>query len=244
MATLFISDLHLTASRPEITAAFLDFLGTRARGCDALYILGDLFEYWVGDEAIHFDDVAPVVAALKSLSDEGTPLYIMRGNRDLLFGAAFAGAIGATLLDDPCVVDLYGQPTLLSHGDYLCTDDVEHQKFRAMVHDPAYQKTFLEKPLAERDAIIQGFRDMSKSATAMKPEEIMDVNRDAVREAMQQHGVRRFIHGHTHRPAIHELSIDGQPAKRIVLGDWYTQGSVVVCDAWDCRLQTIPFSQD
>jgi len=240
MATLFISDLHLTEQRPAVTELFLSFLATDAASADTLYILGDLFEYWIGDEATALPDVQPIMRGLKRLVDSGVPVYVMHGNRDVLLGKGFEQASHCQLLEDPTVIDLYGQPTLISHGDYLCTDDQEYQKFRAMVRDPEFQARFLAKDIDEREAIIQTYREISMANSAEKSMEIMDVNSDAVAEQMQVHGVQRMIHGHTHRPAIHQLTVAGKPAKRIVLGDWYDQGSVLICNAKGCELQGLP----
>ncbi|KPK12771.1 MAG: UDP-2,3-diacylglucosamine hydrolase [Acidithiobacillales bacterium SG8_45] len=240
MATLFISDLHLTEQRPAVTRLFLDFLATDAAGAEALYILGDLFEYWIGDEAASLPSVQPIMQALRSLVDSGVPVYVIHGNRDLLLGKGFEQASHCQLLDDPTVIDLYGEPTLISHGDYLCTDDEEYQKFRVMVRDPDFQARFLARDIEEREAIIQTYREISMANSLEKSMEIMDVNSDAVAEQMQAHDVQRMIHGHTHRPDIHQLTINGKPAQRIVLGDWYDQGSVLRCDAEGCLLHGIP----
>jgi UDP-2,3-diacylglucosamine hydrolase len=239
MATLFISDLHLSAERPAITALFLSFLKERARGSDALYILGDLFEYWIGDDACAEAEYGPIVEGLRALTESGVPVHVMHGNRDFLLGEEFARQTGSRLLADPTVVDLHGIPTLLMHGDSLCTDDVEYQRFRAYVRSPAMIQAFLAKPLLERDAIVRGYREMSKTATSSKMAEIMDVNAGAVDTALRNHGVPRLIHGHTHRPATHDLSVDGKRAQRIVLGDWYEQGSVLRCDARTCVLENL-----
>jgi len=226
MPTFFISDLHLDDARPQITELFARFLQEDARGADALYILGDLFESWIGD-----DDDAPLAAlvaqALHNLSDSGVPIYFMRGNRDFLLGADYAKQCGMTPLDDPALIELGGERTLLMHGDTLCTDDIEYQKFRALVRNPAWQTQFLAKPLAERRTFAAQARGESRKQTAMKAAEIMDVNQGAVESAMRAHGVRRLIHGHTHRPATHRFDLDVQAAERIVLGDWYEQSSVL-----------------
>jgi len=237
MATLFISDLHLTHQRPAVTELFLTFLAEQAASADALYILGDLFEYWIGDEALELDAVRPVIKSLNKLTAAGKPVYVMRGNRDVLLGAEFKKACGCQLLDDPTVIDLYGEATLISHGDYLCTDDVEHQKFRKMIHDPETQRNFLTKSIEEREIIIRTYREISVVSTAEKSPEIMDINQNAVEQAMSDHNVRQMIHGHTHRPAIHEFELNNKSCKRIVLGDWYDQGSVLRCDQNGCDLQ-------
>ena len=226
MATLFISDLHLDETRPQIVDLFARFLGHEACKADALYILGDLFESWIGD-----DDDAPLATriahALRSLRDGGVPIYLMHGNRDFLLGAEYAKHAGMELLADPTIVELDGERTLLMHGDTLCTDDVEYQKFRGLVRNPAWQQQFLAKPLAERRAFAAQARGESRKQTAMKAAEIMDVNQSAVESVMRTHGVHRLIHGHTHRPATHRFDLGGQTAERIVLGDWYEQSSVL-----------------
>jgi UDP-2,3-diacylglucosamine hydrolase len=243
MTTLFISDLHLDPSRPAITALLLEFLREEASRADALYILGDLFEAWLGDDT---DDALAqsVRGALARLRAAGVPLYLMRGNRDFLYGPRFAAESGATLLPDPCVVSLYGQPTLLMHGDLLCSDDREYLAFRALVRDPAWQAGFLGKPLAERAQFAAQARAASGERQAGLRadgalEMITDVNADTVAATMARYGVRRMIHGHTHRPAIHSLSVHGLPAQRIVLGDWYEQGSVLRVDPDGFELSTL-----
>jgi len=231
MTTLFVSDLHLHAARPAISALFLEFLREEAAHADALYILGDLFEAWLGDDA---DDALAnsVRAALSRLRAAGVPLYLMRGNRDFLFGPRFAADCRAVLLPDPCVVNLYGEPTLLMHGDLLCSDDQAYLAFRAQVRNPAWQEAFLSKPLAERAGFAAAARAASSERQAGlrdqgELETITDVNAGTVAATMARFGVRRMIHGHTHRPAIHSLRVNGVPAQRIVLGDWYEQGSVL-----------------
>jgi UDP-2,3-diacylglucosamine hydrolase len=225
--TLFISDLHLCAARPAVTRLFLDFLEREASRARALYILGDLFEYWIGDEAADTDEFRSTIQGMHALTGRGVPLYVMHGNRDFLMGERFSHASGAKLIADPTVVDLYGERTLLMHGDSLCTLDVEHMKFREMVRDASWQKNFLAQPLSEREAIARQYREMSKSAMAMKAADIMDVEQRTVETVMRQNGVQRLIHGHTHRPAEHAFTLQGKPATRTVLGDWYDQGSVL-----------------
>lgn len=236
--TLFISDLHLDPQRPEITRLFLDFLGTRGRDAAAVYILGDLFEAWIGD-----DDDSPlnaiITSRLRTCVDSGTSLFFMPGNRDFLTGSRFAEQTGCIQLADPAQIDLYGQPTLLMHGDTLCTDDTGYMEFRRRVRDSGWQRAFLKKPLEERRRISMAARDSSRIQTREKPEYIMDVNQEAVIQTMMKHQVQRLIHGHTHRPAIHDLMVAGKPAQRMVLGDWYTQGSVLECTAEGCLLQTL-----
>jgi UDP-2,3-diacylglucosamine hydrolase len=231
MTTLFVSDLHLDPSRPAIAGLFLEFLQDEATHAEALYVLGDLFEAWLGDDA---DDALAdsVRAGLRRVRDAGVPVYVMRGNRDFLFGQRFADDSGARLLPDPCVVPLYGEPTLLMHGDLLCTDDRDYLDFRAQVRAPAWQADFLARPLAERAAFAARARAASHERQAGLQQQgaletITDANTDTVAATMARYGVRRMIHGHTHRPAIHSLSVNGLPAQRIVLGDWYEQGSVL-----------------
>lgn len=219
MTTLFISDLHLEESRPDITGAFLTFLEEKAAGAESLYILGDFFEAWIGD-----DERTPlqeqVAGALRQLSDSGTRLFLMHGNRDFLIGEDFCARAGATLLDDPTVFDLYGTPTLLMHGDSLCTADVEYQKFRANMRNPQWQQMILQRPLRDRQQMARQLREISMAKNQGKEEFIMDVTPEEVVKDMERYGVQRLIHGHTHRPAVHELTANGQPARRIVLGDW------------------------
>ena len=236
--TLFISDLHLDPERPAITDLFLDFLGTRAVGSEALYILGDLFEAWIGDDDSGTMNDA-VCHGLKVCTEAGTPVFVMHGNRDFLLGTAFAERCGCTLLNDAARIELYSTPTLLMHGDLLCTDDTEYMSFRDMVRDPGWQAALLSKPLDERRHMAQEMRASSHEQTSGKAESIMDVNAGAVGRVMTEYHVQRLIHGHTHRPAIHDLEIAGQPAQRIVLGDWYEQGSVLVCSPAGCELQGI-----
>ncbi|MCX7033341.1 MAG: UDP-2,3-diacylglucosamine diphosphatase [Arenimonas sp.] len=238
MTTLFVSDLHLDASRPGITRLFLDFLAGEARQAQALYVLGDLFEAWVGDDDPG-EPGAATCAALKALADSGVPVFLMRGNRDFLFGPGIAARSGATLLADPCVVDLHGRPTLLMHGDLLCSDDAGYQAFRRQVRDPAWQATFLAQPLAARQAFAAKARAASREHQSGMGEAITDANAAAVVEVMSRHGVDRLIHGHTHRPAIHALALQGRPATRVVLGDWYEQGSVLRVDADGLRLEAL-----
>ena len=230
MTILLVSDLHLDVSRPAITRLFLDFLAGEARQAEALYVLGDLFEAWVGDDDPG-EPGASVCAALKALADSGVPVFLMRGNRDFLFGPGIAARCGATLLPDPCVVDLHGRPTLLMHGDLLCSDDTGYQAFRRQVRDPAWQAAFLAQPLPARQDFAARARAASRQHQSGMAEAITDTNAGTVAEVMSRHGVDRLVHGHTHRPAIHALTVDGRPATRAVLGDWYEQGSVLRVDA-------------
>jgi UDP-2,3-diacylglucosamine hydrolase len=240
MTTLFISDLHLTATRPAVTELFIRFLRQEARAAAALYILGDFLEYWIGDDALAHPEHRPIIDGLRGLSDSGVPIHLMHGNRDFLLGDEFAHVTGCRLMPDPSVIDLYGKRVLLMHGDVLCTEDVEYQQFRQVVRDPQWQRQFLALPASERDAIARNYREKSRESTSHKPLEIMDVTQAAVEAAMREHRVRELIHGHTHRPAEHRFTLDGAAARRIVLGDWYEQGSVLRCgpDSW--KLSALP----
>ncbi|MDO3722600.1 UDP-2,3-diacylglucosamine diphosphatase [Marinobacter sp. chi1] len=221
MTTLFISDLHLEESRPDITDAFLEFLKDKAYGIDSLYILGDFFEAWIGDdERTHLQE--QVAEALRAVNESGTQIFLMHGNRDFLIGHEFCSRAGATLLDDPTVVDLYGTSTLLMHGDSLCTRDVEYQKFRANMRNPQWQQMILQRPLADRQQMARQLREISMAKNQGKQESIMDVTPEEVVRELEAHGVQRMIHGHTHRPAKHDIEANGKPAQRIVLGDWHT----------------------
>jgi len=238
MSTLFISDLHLSAERENITKLFIAFLKERASHADALYILGDLFEVWPGDDIIQ-PDYQESISAMKQLADSGVAVFVMHGNRDFLMAEHFCEISGSTLIDDPSIIDLYGTPTLLMHGDTLCTDDSDYQKFRAMVRDPRWQQDFLSKSAEERLAIAEKYREISKTAMADKKMEIMDANQQAVESVMLEQNIQQLIHGHTHRPAVHDFNVNEKTMKRIVLGDWYEQGSVLSCDESGCRLESI-----
>jgi UDP-2,3-diacylglucosamine hydrolase len=230
VTTLFISDLHLEANRPEIGDQFLAFLDQEAARAEALYILGDLFDSWIGD-----DDPDPhyaeIKAALKSVVDGGVPVFFMHGNRDFLIGRRFAEETGVELLKDPCKTNFYGEEVLLSHGDAFCIDDAKYQEVRTITRNPAWQAMMLKKPLAERQAIARQARADSLAHGASIELEISDVNQSAIESVLRSHEVRTLLHGHTHRPAVHTFLLDGAPATRIVLGDWYEQGSVVRWDA-------------
>jgi UDP-2,3-diacylglucosamine hydrolase len=223
--TLFISDLHLSQARPTLVAAFHAFIRGPARSAAALYVLGDLFDVWLGDDQLREPLAAGVASALAELPASGVPVYLQCGNRDFLLGERFAQACGATLMPDMVVHDLYGTPTLLMHGDLLCTDDVEYQRFRAYRQDPKRRQRFLARPYFVRRAIAAVMRFGSRRATAAKREQIMDVNAGAVVAAMREHRVTRLIHGHTHRPARHEVLVDGRSCERWVLADWYRVAS-------------------
>jgi len=234
--TLFISDLHLDADRPNGMAAFRHFVATIASEADALYILGDLFEYWAGDDDIYDPFHAQVIGALHELATLDTKVFLLHGNRDLLMGKVLTHACRATLLNDPTLLDLYGTRTLISHGDTLCTDDVEYQKFRAQVHDAEFQESFLAQPLAARKAHIEQLRQQSTIEKQNKDSAIMDVSDDAVDALLRKYRYPRLIHGHTHRPDRHEHIVDGHRCERWVLGDWYQHGSALRCDVQGCRV--------
>ena len=224
---LFISDLHLSGDRPETVRLFLGFLRQQASKASRLYILGDLFDVWIGDD----DTAAPipeVAAALRTLTDSGVWLGLMHGNRDFLLGERFCNATGAELLEDPTRLMLQGIPTLLMHGDLLCSDDTEYLAFRRQMRDPAFQQQFLNLPLQVRREKAGEYRAMSGEANARKPGAIMDVNQQTVIETLSRNQALRLIHGHTHRPADHTLSLAGRPASRHVLGDWRPDGAEIL----------------
>ena len=246
MTTLFVSDLHLDPARPEITALFLRFLQREAASADALYILGDLFEAWVGD-----DDPSStgqqVADGLRRLADAGVPVYFVHGNRDFLVGQDYAGRAGMRILPDPAVVSLYGEPVLVMHGDLLCTDDHAYQAFRAQTRDPHWQAMFLAQPLAARQAFAAQARQASMSrqqdmidGDRASFEAVTDVNPQAVEATFARFGVATLVHGHTHRPAMHAVRIGDREGRRIVLGDWYEQGSVLRVSPGHCDLQALP----
>jgi UDP-2,3-diacylglucosamine hydrolase len=229
VTTLFVSDLHLEAARPEIGRQFLAFLQEEAVSGEALYILGDLFESWIGDDDpnLHY---AEMKSAIRAVADAGVPVFFMHGNRDFLIGPRFAEETGVVLLEDPCPVRLYGEDVLLSHGDALCIDDVKYQEVRTVTRNPGWQAMMLKKPLAERQAIARQARADSMAHGGSLDPQISDVSQAAVEQLLRRHGVRTLLHGHTHRPAVHRFLLDGTSATRIVLGDWYQQGSVL---RWD-----------
>ena len=234
MFSLVISDLHLAAERPRVVEQFSEFLTTAVTGAHALYVLGDLFEYWVGDDDLDDPLNTSVAEAFAGLTRAGTAVYFMHGNRDLLVGKAFAERACAKLLDDPTLIDLHGTPTLLMHGDTLCTDDLEYQKFRAYARHPENQARFLAQPVPARHAEMEALRARSESAKQGKTAEIMDVNEQAVEQALREAGYPRLIHGHTHRPGRHVHRVDGHDCERWVLGDWYENGSYLRCDEGGC----------
>ncbi len=238
---LLISDLHLEEQRPDITRAFLHFLATRARQAEALYILGDFFEVWIGD-----DGMTPfqheIARALRELSNAGTRIHLMHGNRDFLIGKGFCRAAGCTLLKDPSLVEMAGERVLLMHGDSLCTLDTGYMKLRRWLRNPLILLILRNLPLATRQKLARRLRNESRTQTRMKASEIVDVTPAEVIEVMAAHGVRTLIHGHTHRPALHELEVNGQPARRIVLGDWDRQGWALQVDGPQWQLAPFPLN--
>lgn len=224
MRALFISDLHLSEDRPEANERFFEFLETSAAEADALYVLGDLFEYWIGDDDVADPFNAIITGFFRRLTQGGTRLYVMHGNRDFLMGEPFAAATGAELLADPTVHEIDGEKTLLMHGDTLCTDDLDYQNWRRTARSPDWQQVFLKKSLDERRAAVHGLRDKSKEVIQAKAAEIMDVNADAVKEALRRAGASRLVHGHTHRVGHHKVTVDGRACERWVLPDWYGKG--------------------
>ena len=241
MTTLFISDLHLEAERPEIGDQFIRFLQTDATEAEALYILGDLFEAWVGDDDpnAHY---AIIKLAIRKLTDSGIPVYFMHGNRDFMIGRRFANETGVEILKDPYPVKMYGQKALLCHGDAMCTDDVQYQRVRLMTRDPDWQQSMLAKPLKERLRIAEEARRQSLEQKLNLSMDIMDVNQGAVMRAINEYGVDVLLHGHTHRPDVHTVDLGNRKAKRVVLGDWYSQGSVVRWDLRGPKLEMMPRS--
>jgi UDP-2,3-diacylglucosamine hydrolase len=237
--TLFISDLHLDAADPAPGAQFMEFLRERAPSADALYILGDLFETWVGDD----DDDAyrtGICESLAALTARGVPCYVMHGNRDFLYAQAFERRTGAQVIADPLNIELYGQQALITHGDALCVADHSYQRLRGIVRNPAWQRRFLALPLSLRRALAERARAGSQKHTGRATYQIMDVDDQAVSDVMRACGVRTLIHGHTHRPAVHEFALDGVPARRIVLGAWHENGSCLDWSAAGFQLQTLP----
>ncbi|NWG86330.1 MAG: UDP-2,3-diacylglucosamine diphosphatase [Hydrogenophilaceae bacterium] len=233
--SLFISDLHLSPGLPGAVALFRRFLSEIAPQAEALYILGDFFEAWIGDDDLALPFHADIAAALRQLSERGVRLYLMHGNRDFLLGERFCQASGASLLSDPQLIDLYGSPTLLAHGDQFCTDDLAYQAFRQQVRNPAWQAGFLAKPLAERREMARQLRAQSELEKAAKEMAIMDVNLDALAATLRKYGYPRLIHGHTHRPAHHLHEIDGHACERWVLPDWYEGGGYLRCSRQGCE---------
>ncbi|RRU95579.1 UDP-2,3-diacylglucosamine diphosphatase [Stutzerimonas xanthomarina] len=235
---LLISDLHLEEERPDITRAFLHFLATRARQAEALYILGDFFEVWIGDDAMTPFQQS-IADALRALSERGTRIYLMHGNRDFMLGKGFCRAAGCTLLGDPSVVELGGERVLLMHGDSLCTRDEGYMRLRRLLRNPLSLFILRNLPLSTRRKLARKLRNESRAQTRMKASDIIDVTPELIPRVLAEHGVRTLIHGHTHRPATHELEVDGRPAQRIVLGDWDQQGWALQVD--ESGFQQAPF---
>ncbi len=237
---LLISDLHLEEERPDITRAFLNLLATRARSATALYILGDFFEVWIGDDAMT-PFQRSICQALRELSDSGTAIFLMHGNRDFLLGKAFCKAAGCTLLKDPSVVQIYVDPVLLMHGDALCTRDESYMRMRRYLPTPFTLFELPHLPLRPRHKLARKLRSESRAQTRMKANDIVDVTPEEIPRFMQQYGVKTLVHGHTHRPAIHKLQIGEQAAKRIVLGDWDRQGWALQVDEQGFQLAAFDF---
>ncbi len=240
---VFLSDVHLDPSRPDITAQLSAFLQSLPDTTERLYIVGDLFEAWIGDDA-----PGPVgdsmIAILKSVTDRGIEGYFTHGNRDFLIGERFATQTGFRVLPDELVIDCYGTPVLLMHGDTLCTDDTEYQALRATLRNPAFQANLMTMSVPQRIELAQQLRSASASEMSTKSEDIMDANPQAVDEALRNHSVTVLLHGHTHRPGVHAFEVDTQPCERIVLGDWFEQGSVVYWseDGYELQSLTRPVS--
>ncbi|HYK25553.1 MAG TPA: UDP-2,3-diacylglucosamine diphosphatase [Steroidobacteraceae bacterium] len=241
MARLFVSDLHLDAASPQAIEQFLEFLASEASRADALYILGDLFEAWIGD-----DDPEPTRAricdALRRLTSGGVACFVLHGNRDFLLSEGFSRRTGCILLPDPVIAEFDGERVLLTHGDALCTGDRAYQELRSTVRNAHWQQRFLALPLAVRARLAERARAGSRAHTSRVVPNIMDVDPAAVAVAHRATGARRIIHGHTHRPGIHESTLDGAPAYRIVLGAWYEQGSVLIADSGRYELRELPRS--
>lgn len=237
MSTLFLSDLHLDANRPATTQAFEALMAGEARHAEAVYLLGDLFEAYLGDDDDDDELPARVATATAAVRASGVPVFFQRGNRDFLVGPDYAARAGWTLLPDPAVIELQGEPTLLLHGDLLCLDDTGYQALRRQLRDPAWQTGFLAQPLPARRAFAAKARAASAAAQSGRDESIGDASPAEVRRLMNLYGVRRMIHGHTHRPALHRVPLAGGEGLRIVLGDWYTQASVLRVDHDGLRLE-------
>ena len=240
MAFCFISDLHLQDDRPKITEAFISFIEGTASKAERLYVLGDFFEAWIGD-----DDESDLTSLIKKTLvklSKSTEIYAMHGNRDFLIGSRFAEEANLVLIDDPKKEEMFNQSVLLMHGDLLCTDDIDYQSFRETTRDPSWRKEFLTKPISERKKIAKELRTISKEATGRKKEDIMDVSQNEVFRIMEEFSVNLLIHGHTHRPSTHRISVNGIPAKRIVLGDWDNHGWFIWMDTNSCELKKFPIS--
>jgi UDP-2,3-diacylglucosamine hydrolase len=237
--TLFLSDLHLSPERPSAIAAFHAFAAGPAREAAAVYVMGDLFDWWVGDDQLRDPFIAPIVKSLRALADAGVPVFVARGNRDFMLGDAFERASGATLLPEQQLLDLFGVSTLISHGDELCTDDAEYQAYRARVRTPEAMRRLLRLPYAVRRLMAAWLRRKSSSDKSLKPEYIMDVNADAVADAFRAHGAQRMIHGHTHRPNRHRHDVDGTSRERWVMADWHEHGHYLAVDEHGVHERTI-----
>jgi len=237
--TLFLSDLHLAPERPASAAAFVAFARGPARDAAAVYIMGDLFDAWIGDDQRREPFARAIVASLRGVRDAGVPVFVARGNRDFLLGADFARDAGATLMDEQTVVDIAGTATLLTHGDEFCTDDVDYQRYRRLMRDPRHQRRLLRLPYFIRRWIAKWLRRKSRAATARKPESILDVNAGAIDAAFRRFGVARMIHGHTHRPARHTSLVDGVERERVVLADWDDRGHYLEVDERGARTREI-----
>jgi len=236
--TYFISDLHLSAKQPHIMRLFLHFMQHIVPKADALYILGDLFDYWAGDDDLDNPFHQQVTHALHTAASSGVRLFIMHGNRDFLMAGKLADACQATLLDDPVLIDLYGTTALITHGDTLCADDIEYQSYRNLVRNPIWQQQFLVQPLENRKSLIEELRTHSENEKQQKDDALMDVTETAVAELLRNHGYPRLIHGHTHRPMCHLHKVDNHECERWALGDWRETGSALRCDANSCSLET------
>jgi UDP-2,3-diacylglucosamine hydrolase len=243
VAVLFLSDLHLDPDRPGSLETFLRFMRTDAIYAERLFILGDLFEVWIGDDE-NDPRLEPVLEALLSLRAYEVPCYVMHGNRDFLLGDAFSERTGCRIMSDYVTVDVYDKSMLLTHGDLLCTDDTAYMGLRATVRDEGWQRDFLKKPITERRQIAANMRAQSKTETARKPGDIMDVNQRTVEETMRSHGVAHLVHGHTHRPGVHRFGLDGRMATRIVLGDWYEEPTILQWDNNGFKLRTLNYDDD
>lgn len=240
MAVAFIADLHLTMERPAGVALFTEFLGEAAGQLEHLYILGDLFEYWVGDDGAAEPEFAPILTALRQATTRGLPISVMHGNRDFLLSRKFTRTTGCILLRDPHPITLFGTRVLLSHGDALCTDDTEYMALRRRLRNPFWQWLILRRSLAARMAMARRLRRESSMATSQKPEMIMDVNTNAVRALLGRHRVRQLIHGHTHRPGRYQLDGPEGVLERVVVGDWYEGSSILVAGPRGLRLAAVP----
>jgi UDP-2,3-diacylglucosamine hydrolase len=240
MRITFISDLHISESQPEITRQFIDFLEKSVKDTDALYILGDLFEYWIGDDNPNLF-YNPIILALNNYTagGSGIPTYFIHGNRDFLIGDIFAKKTGIKILKDPSIIKINDEKIMISHGDIFCTDDCEYQITRKLTRDPEWQKMMLKKSIAERINFARESRDKSKDHTKYLDENITDVNQDEINKTFQKNNITKLIHGHTHKPAIHDTLINDIPHQRLVLGDWYEQGSVLNWDESGPNLVTL-----